>query len=526
MKKLVIISITLLLSFLLSGSFAQSSRIKCYFNYPVNTVISSGVNAAYLDDTFPDTVAAYINRAKFSIDIVLYNYTSGSNSKVAKLANAINAAVNRGVVVRWIHDGTSSTSNTGLSLLSPAVKRLASPNYSNYIMHNKFMVIDANAPDSNDAVAMTGSYNWSDQQTSSDINNIVFINSRQVALAFYNEFNKMWGGSGSEPDINNSRFSVYKTASAQTRFNVEGTDVEVYFSPKDSLGTRLQRAISTADYDLFFAIYTLTSNDVASLILQKYNSGVYTKGIIDKFSTLFNAYKLLDTALGSNMLIKGSNTLYHNKVLLADALHPESDPLVVTGSFNWSLQAQNSNDENFVIIHDAAVANQYYQSLCQNFTMLGGEACTAPPCAGTNNIIVATARASNYQWQVDTGNGFENITDTVFYSGINRSSLTLINVPTSWYGYRYRCVADESIAGNTTVLKFTAYWNGSKSADWNDASNWNCSLVPDANTDVIISKGVQYFPTINVSTKCRSIKLNKDARAVLPAGVTLELTGN
>ena len=206
-----------------SKAAAQNPAIKCYFNHPVNTTISSGMNAVYLNGTFPDTIAAYINRAKFTVDIAMYNYTSTINSNVYKIAIAANAAANRGVSIRWIHNGTSATNNSGLTLLSPLIKTFASPNYSNYIMHNKFMVIDVNSADSNDAVLQTGSYNWSDVQTSGDYNNIVIVKNRQVALAYYQEFNKMWGGSGANPVTGAAVFSNFKTTSSQTQFNVNGT---------------------------------------------------------------------------------------------------------------------------------------------------------------------------------------------------------------------------------------------------------------------------------------------------------------
>src|ERR1035437_2453319 len=133
-------------------SYSQNPKIKCYFNHPVNTAVSSGTNAIYLNGTFADTIAAYINRAKYTIDIAQYDYTSnGTTSHVKMLATAINNAHARGVVIRWIYDGSSS--NTGLSLVTwtTNVNKLASPVASGYIMHNKFMIVDANSTTASDA---------------------------------------------------------------------------------------------------------------------------------------------------------------------------------------------------------------------------------------------------------------------------------------------------------------------------------------------------------------------------------------
>lgn len=503
---------------------AQNPHIRCYFNQPVNHAIATGANAMYLQHSFPDTIAAYINRAKYSVDIALYNYTGNANSNVAKIATAVNAAAARGITVRWLYN-LPGTSNSAMSLLSSLVNKGPSANYSSYIMHNKFMVIDINSPDSTDVIAQTGSYNWSDFQTSDDYNNIVFIQSKQVALAFYNEFNKMWGGDGAAYDAGNARFSTFKTASAQTKFNVNGTAVEVYFSPKDSLGNRLENSIRTANHDLFFSIYAFTDFSISNEIKSKYNSGVTVRGIMDEFNIGNNAYNNLIPALGSNAIVFSGVDIYHNKTMLIDPLTPASDPQVFTGSFNWSSQGQFSNDENAVIIHDASIANQYYQSLCRNFTDLGGAACVAAPCPAGSVSIVSNRRGNSYQWQVNSGGGFVDITDNTNYNGSNNMNLTISNSPTSWYGYQYRCLANGT-SSDTTTLQFTAYWNGHADTAWENTANWNCGVLPDSNTDVVINDGVPFYPVINNTTSCRSVRLGKNTRASIATGITLLLSGH
>src|ERR1700749_3302996 len=83
---------TLPVVFLLNAAycFAQNPKIKCYFNHPVNTKISTGSNAIYLNGTFADTIAACINRAKYTVDIAQYDFTSTSTSTVARIAVAAN----------------------------------------------------------------------------------------------------------------------------------------------------------------------------------------------------------------------------------------------------------------------------------------------------------------------------------------------------------------------------------------------------------------------------------------------------
>lgn len=492
-------------------------------------MVSTGTNAAYLDAAFDDTITAYINRAKYTLDIAVYNFTSTAGSMVAKIAQAANIANARGVMVRWIYNGSST--NSGLSLLDPAINTLASPTSASYgIMHNKFMVIDANSVNPDDPIVMTGSFNFSAQQTTGDYNNIVFIQDKPVALAYYEEFNKMWGGTGASPNLVNSTFGVHKSASAQHVFSVDGKTVEVYFSPADATGSRLKTAISSSDHDLFFGIYTFTDTSMANLVKNKYNNGIAVRGIMDQYSTNYTTslntpYHILSPILGNHLVIYSGADLYHNKIMLADALVPASDPQVFTGSFNWSLSAQNSNDENAVVIHDSTIANQYYQELCGNFIGLGGLPCCAAPCQGLTNLFSSNLHGSVYQWQLNTGSGFSNLADNADYTGTATADLFINNPPTAWYGYQYRCIVDGNNS-DTLTLKFTSYWNGSSGTAWEDPANWNCGSVPDANTDVVINGSSPNFPLISTNNDCRSLVIRPGSKVILKAGKQLNITGH
>jgi uncharacterized repeat protein (TIGR01451 family) len=62
-------------------------------------------------------------------------------------------------------------------------------------------------------------------------------------------------------------------------------------------------------------------------------------------------------------------------------------------------------------------------------------------CEGANTSFSITATgASSYQWQVNTGSGFTNLTNTAPYSGVNTSTLTITNALAPLTGNQYRCV--------------------------------------------------------------------------------------
>lgn len=67
-------------------------------------------------------------------------------------------------------------------------------------------------------------------------------------------------------------------------------------------------------------------------------------------------------------------------------------------------------------------------------------------CAGSNTVFTvgATGSGLSYQWQVNTGTGFNNLQGSTLYGGHNAASLTIYNTLTTYAGYQYRCVVSGS----------------------------------------------------------------------------------
>gem|GEM_PF-2853319 len=98
----------------------------------------------------------------------------------------------------------------------------------------------------------------------------------------------------------------------------------------------------------------------------------------------------------------------------------------------------------------------------------------------------------NYQWQIDTGNGFENLMDDTVYTGALSDTLRIAVLPASFYGYKYRCVATfEGVDSVSTIeeLIFKNNWTGKIDSTWENPENWSCGMLPGPGTDVVISNG-------------------------------------
>jgi len=60
--------------------------------------------------------------------------------------------------------------------------------------------------------------------------------------------------------------------------------------------------------------------------------------------------------------------------------------------------------------------------------------------SASTSFTVAATGATSYQWQVNTGSGFVDLTNTLPYSGVTTATLTITNASAALTGYQYRCV--------------------------------------------------------------------------------------
>jgi len=366
----------------------STGAINVYFNHPVNTAFAQTQNAVNLGNTLDDMLITYINACASTLDIAIYN--SYSPSAISGIAGAINAAYNRGVQVRVIYDG--STSSVMIPLLNAAIPTLASPNSSSYgIMHNKFVVFDANNSNANKPLVWTGSTNWTSVQIEGpDANNAIVIQDQSLALTYKIEFDEMWGSATMTPNVVNSKFGPFKTDNTPHYFVSGGKIIESYFSPTDGTTSKIITAINSANSDIDIATMLITRSDVSSAIINKYNSGLTdTNLVLDSQNPSGNQLSTLQAGLPTNKVVVFTAAgIMHHKFMVIDNFDSTSDPQVLVGSHNWSNSAENRNDENTLIVHDANITNQYYQAFAYLFQLAGGVLDTPQNALTTSNLVI------------------------------------------------------------------------------------------------------------------------------------------
>ena len=336
---------------LYSTASTSSGSMAVYFTKSVDTSVSSGTDAIGLFQATDDTIKAYIDRVQNTLDIAMYNTNS------TMLVAAVNAAKARGVQVRWIAEG--NTSNTALAGLDPAIPVLYRTNSEGSGTHDKFFAADVDDPQR--AMVMGGSCNWTVQSFFDDYNNILFIQDQALARCYQWEFNEMWGGSGPQPVPALSLFGADKADNTPHLFNVGGVMVESWFSPTDGVTARIAQALNNAQSSVRLALYVFTENDLGDAVLDAFQRpGMLVQGDVEDPNTAGSEFNYLaGQGIDLHSHLDEPGLLHHKYAIIDEGTN--GDPRVITGSHNWTTAAETVNDENTLVIHDATVANLFYQ---------------------------------------------------------------------------------------------------------------------------------------------------------------------
>ena len=342
----------------------SSGDMKAYFTTEVDTSYSTGKNAIHLDNTVDDTLVAYLDRAKHSIDISTYTF---STQNIANITTALNDAHDRGVDVRVVYNGDNAGS--AIQNLDSGIGKIGSPTTSQYgIMHNKFIVIDAESSNPDDPIVWTGSTNFIDNQVNKDDNNVIIIQDKSLAKTYRLEFNEMFGSDSTQPDTTKARFGPDKLNNTPHEHIIDGKRVECYFSPSDNANDKIIENIDDADDNLNIATMLITRSDIGYALEDAIDRGVNTKIMLNNTSQSSSSLvSTLQTKLDTNFKNNDNgNNIMHHKYMIVDE-GTNSDPVLFTGSHNWSYSANDVNDENTLIIHDDTMANLYLQEFMKFF---------------------------------------------------------------------------------------------------------------------------------------------------------------
>jgi phosphatidylserine/phosphatidylglycerophosphate/cardiolipin synthase-like enzyme len=277
-----------------------------------------------------------IAHARTSVEVAAFDFD------LPQLVNALIQARRRGVTVRAVIDSEN--------LVDPAVAMLTGRLQDWQVpitfdrrapfMHNKFVVID-------DAIVWTGSWNLTENCTFRNNNNAIRIKSRQIAAAYRREFDQMHAGT----------FGTAKRSSApRSATRINDGSIEIYFSPQDKALPFILEQIEQTRSTLVFMAFSFTSAPIADALIDAAARGVHVEGVIEKRNAggTGSVFALLRNR-GIDVREDGNCYIMHHKVIIID------NHIVITGSYNFTSNAENTNDENLAIIRSTAIARLFLE---------------------------------------------------------------------------------------------------------------------------------------------------------------------
>lgn len=129
---------------------------------------------------------------------------------------------------------------------------------------------------------------------------------------------------------------------------------EVYFSPRGGCTAAIVKAVGEAKESIYVQAYSFTSQPIADALVEAEKRGVKVSVILDKSQETDKGHMEDVIATGGvRTMIDAKHAIAHNKVIIVD------DKVVLTGSFNFSKAAEDSNAENLLVLHDADLARKY-----------------------------------------------------------------------------------------------------------------------------------------------------------------------
>lgn len=267
-------------------------------------------------------LVAKLTDAEARLDAALYHLDS------APIADALVAAHGRGVEVRIVTE-TRNMDEAAIAKLQAAGIPVVDDDRAGY-MHHKFVVLDGR-------YVWTGSYNTTYNGAYKNDNNVVFIDSVQLAANFTQEFRELFQGA-----------RVEKPAGATPLYPevvlTDGTEIATHFSPKNGISDILLKEVGAAKTSIHFMAFSFTQDALSRAMRNRFESGIDIQGVfearqVDRHSE-YDSMK----AAGLSVAEDTNGGAMHHKVIIVDA------ETVITGSYNFSRNAEENNSENLLII--------------------------------------------------------------------------------------------------------------------------------------------------------------------------------
>jgi phosphatidylserine/phosphatidylglycerophosphate/cardiolipin synthase-like enzyme len=274
-------------------------------------------------------LAAAIDSARLSVDVAVYSLSLNS------VRDALINAHKRGVRVRMVMESDNLDRSDPQRIKDAGIPILGDRREG--LMHDKFVVID-------NFEVWLGSMNFTDSGGYEDNNNLMHIRSKEMAADYTKEFEEMFVDDKFGQDI------VPQTPNPHV--TVDGTAIDVYFSPDDGVQANLLTLLQGAQHSVHFMAFSFTSDELGGELRTLAENDVKVSGVMEEEQVKSNVGTEFDPFRQANLdvLIDGNEGQMHHKVMIID------EKIVVMGSYNFTNSAETRNDENLLVIYNEEIA--------------------------------------------------------------------------------------------------------------------------------------------------------------------------
>lgn len=280
---------------------------------------------------FEQQLIADIDGAKTRVSAATFDYT------LMSIAEAFLRAHQRGVTVQLALD-RENLEKPEMSRWAGRLEAAGIPivwEETDAFLHSKFVIVDQD-------VVWTGSWNFSNNDTYRNNNNVLRIAVPAIVENYQAEFDQMAEGTFGRRK---------RTRSPNPVVQVGTVTVENYFAPQDGIAKHIIGKVSQAQQRIRFMAFSFTSDPIAEAMLERQAAGVQVQGVFESRNArgTGSEYERMKRA-GADVWEDGNCYTMHHKVILVD------DQVVITGSYNFSARAEDTNDENVVILSDPTIS--------------------------------------------------------------------------------------------------------------------------------------------------------------------------
>jgi competence ComEA-like helix-hairpin-helix protein len=400
----------------------QDADIKVYTNQnPANTFTDRYLNRSRFGDDLEQVIITAINSASQSIDVAVQEL------RLPGIAKALQEKQQQGIKIRIViennyrkpdseytaaelealpdrnrnrilegrqlidrnHDGQLSDAeiaqNDALLMVTqaqiPLLDDTADGSKGSDLMHHKFVVIDGKR-----TIVTTANFTISDMvgdfgavASRGNPNSLLDIQSPELAAAFLEEFNLLWGdGPGGRVK---SRFGTKKPYRPAKAITIGNSKIHLQFSPspgaipwEQTTNGLIASQIKTAKESIDLALFVFSDQALVNAIEPLHNNGVKTRALIDSgfiYRPYSDGLDMLGVTLDPGCKHTASNHIWAKPAELVgtprlppgDLLHHKfgviDHKMVIVGSHNWTDAANRGNDEVLLTIENPTIAAHY-----------------------------------------------------------------------------------------------------------------------------------------------------------------------